>query len=716
MGKASYAPQNKSELARALEVPSQQRAELRELIEELAEEGELVRLKKGTFALKKPVRDLVPGLIRILKSGKVLFRPDDPVKMSEQLGAGFEPVSEMVVPSHALMSAMDGDRVAAKVEFTMPKGWRKRRKGRPSLDDMLLKIRIEQILERGSKKWVGVYRAGRAYGQVRGDGVSSPPLIEVSERPELEVQPGQLVVVTPVEWNEGRASAKGTICEVLGWPDSPGVDIEVIVRKYQLETVFPDDALQEAALLADGLDPETLKGREDWTAVPIMSIDPEGARDFDDAIHVQAGGEGWQLAVHIADVSHYVKPGSALDREAMKRGNSTYLPDRVLPMLPSRLSNDLCSLRAGAIRLTKACVMQFNAKGKVVKVRFTDAYIKNERQITYPEAYGKMMGQGTDGESVMLREAWKLASLLRRNRMKEGALDLDFPEIRVILDDEGVPVKVIADEYDESHQLIEEFMLAANESVARALKDAARPAIYRVHEDPDEAKLKEFGELSKYYGHPVHDLQQRDNLVRLLESIKGSPDEQMLKLALLRSMMRARYDTEPLGHYGLAKVNYCHFTSPIRRYADLEVHRSLNGLMGHSADKGKWKADVAHLQEIAVHISETERISSNAERDAHRMKLFEWLAGQVDAENPVVHEAHVTEVRHYGLLVEIPKLQLKGLIKPSGFSRGKWYHEGFAERWSRSDGSSIRVGTKLPVIPVDVDTEKQWIDFAIQKY
>lgn len=710
MGKAGYLPQNKSEISRGLGVLPQQRAELRQLIDQLESERTLVRLKKGTYALKRASADSIDGRIKVLRSGKILFIADESSAMPADPESGL-PMVELVVPPHRLGSAMDGDRVQARLEFSAPKGWRRHHKGRPVLKEMQIGIRIEKVLERGRRQWVGVFRPGRGFGKVLGDGVSSPETIEIIQRPAgQEPKPGQLVVVEPVSWGEGKVLPKGRIAEVLGWSDDSGVDIEVIIRKYQLPVEFSTEALEEVAGLPDDLNEEVLARREDWSGQAVMSIDPEGAKDFDDAIHVRKLDKGWELAVHIADVSHYVKPGSALDRDARARGNSTYLPDRVLPMLPSRLSDDLCSLRAGEVRLTKAAIMRFNEKGERVHARFTDAFIRNERQMSYAEAYKLMMGTGADAETAMLKEAWKLASLLRGKRMEAGALDLDFPDIRVFLDDEGHPVKVVAEEYDESHQLIEEFMLAANEAVAETLKNEHRPAIYRVHENPDEAKLKEFGEQCKLYGHRVGDLTQRKHLVSLLASLKGSPDEQMLKLALLRSMMRARYDTAPLGHYGLAKSNYCHFTSPIRRYADLEVHRSLDSLLY----KSKFRIGAVELKEVADHISDTERMSSDAERDAHRLKLFEWLDDQTRSDNPEIHDGLVNEVKNYGVFVDIPRLQIKGLIKAAVLAAEGWRHEGFAERWTNRFGDRIAAGGKLKVVPAEVDREKQWVDFRLE--
>lgn len=501
--------------------------------------------------------------------------------------------------------------------------------------------------------------------------------------------------------------------EVLGYPDEPHVDMEAVIRKYGLSVEFPASVLRELETLPQTPSPGELARREDWTDRTVITIDPASARDFDDAISITATPSGWTLAVHIADVSHFVKPGGSLDGEALRRGNSTYLPDRVLPMLPPRLSDDLCSLRPDVVRLTKVCEMKFDKKGKMLRARFADAFIRSKARLTYQEAFAMLKGNDKGEVPSTVREAWNLASILRRNRYAKGALDLDFPEVRAVMDKDGRVTGIITEEYDESHQLIEECMLAANEAVALALKNGNRPTIYRVHEEPDSAKLFEFGQLCRLYGHPVHDIDQRQYLNELMKSIKGSPDEQLLKLALLKSLMRARYDTEPLGHYGLATPNYCHFTSPIRRYADLVVHRSLNPLLANPPKGAKGAGSTGRLEEDAEHISETERISASAEKDANRMKLFEWLEGQCYADHPEVHEALVTETRHFGVLLEIPRLQIKGLVKPDKLPGGRWVYEAFASRWKNDHGSVLCAGLRVPVIPVKVDREQQWADFAI---
>lgn len=716
MEDARYEPQSKSELARALGVDSKQRLDLRALLDELEASGKIVHLKKGKYALKRErdTRNLVQGMVRRLRSGKILFIPrrDDPAAAA--MGWNMDAMPELELRPDKAGSALDGDRVAVRVERSQPKGWRNIRKGRPSLADMTIKASVEEVTERARSRWLGVYQAGRGTpGRVRGDGAGAPDFIELTEKPAMEVLPGQLVSVEPESWGAGKKAPKGRIVEVLGFADDPHVDMEAVIRKYDLPASFADGVLRAAEALPEEPSHKELARREDWTDRTVITIDPQGAKDFDDAISIRTTSDGWVLAVHIADVSHFVRPGDPLDEEARKRGNSTYLPDRVLPMLPPRLSDDLCSLKPDIIRLTKVCEMKFNGKGKMLKARFADAFIRSGARLTYKEAFAMMNGKDDAKVPSLVREIWKLASLLRRNRYAKGALDLDFPEVRAILDKDGRVTDIVTEEYDESHQLIEECMLAANEAVALALKNAKRPTIYRVHEDPDSAKLFEFGQLCRLYGHTVHDIGQRQYLNELMQSIKGSPDEQLLKLALLKSLMRARYDTEPLGHYGLATPNYCHFTSPIRRYADLVVHRSLNPLLVNPPKDAKGAGGVGELAGTAEHISETERVSASAEKDANRMKLFEWLEGQCYADQPEVHEALITETRHFGVLLEIPRLQIKGLIKPDNMPGGRWVYEAFASRWKSDHGAVLCAGLRVPVIPVRVDREQQWADFTI---
>ena len=719
-----YEPQSKSELARSLNVDSRQKQDFRALVDQLEEEGRLVRLQKGRYALKREPRNLVHGMIRILRSGKILFIPKKEDPAAAAMGWDLEAIPELELKPNHLGTALDGDRVAVRVERKASKARWNDRRDRFARPDTGMKARVEEVTERARSRWLGVFRAGKnKLGRVLGDGIGSPEYIELVEKPAMEVLPGQLVSVEPVSRGEEKKAPRGKIVEVLGYPDDPHVDMESVIRKYDLPVEFPAAVLRELENLPKDPSSGELARREDWTDRTVITIDPASAKDFDDAISIKATPQGWTLAVHIADVSHFVKPGSALDEEALRRGNSTYLPDRVLPMLPPRLSDDLCSLRPDVVRLTKVCEMKFDKKGKLLGARFADAYIRSKARLTYQEAFTMMKGHDKGEIPSMVREAWKLASILRRNRYAKGALDLDFPEVRAVMDKDGRVTDIITEEYDESHQLIEECMLAANGAVALTLKNKNRPTIYRVHEEPDSAKLFEFGQLCKLYGHPVHDISQRQYLNELMKSIKGSPDEQLLKLALLKSLMRARYDTEPLGHYGLATPNYCHyglvladyahFTSPIRRYADLVVHRSLDPLLANPPKGAKGPGSVSRLEEDAEHISETERTSASAEKDANRMKLFEWLEGQCFADHPEVHEALITEARHFGVMLEIPRLQIKGLIKPDQLPGGRWVYEAFANRWKNDHGSVLCAGLRVPVIPVKVDRDQQWADFTI---
>src|SRR5437667_12725575 len=387
-----------------------------------------------------------------------------------------------------------------------------------------------------------------------------------------------------------------------------------IIRKYHLPTEFPSDVLDEADGISEKIDVRQLDGREDLRNEFIVTIDPDDARDFDDAIHVETIDHGgWRLGVHIADVAAYVEPQSALAREARRPANVVYLPERVIPMLPERLSNGVCSLNPGVDRLTHSAFIHFDRNGVARNARFARSVIRSAHRLTYKQAYAILSSPPRDQLGERLHLAWELASLLRRKRFEHGALDLDFPEVKVWVDKQGHPMKLERVENDESHQLIEEFMLAANEAVARELKNRAIPTIYRIHEDPDPEKLAEYREFILSFGYKVGDLSHRKEVQRFLASIRGKPEEQALKIGLLKSLKRARYAAQPLGHYGLAKANYLHFTSPIRRYADLVVHRSLGR---DTAARRHDQLGMAEIASIDEHISTTERNAADAEIDA----------------------------------------------------------------------------------------------------
>jgi ribonuclease R len=454
-----------------------------------------------------------------------------------------------------------------------------------------------------------------------------------------------------------------------------------------------------------------LNGREDLRDEFIVTIDPDDARDFDDAIQVEKiEHDGWLLGVHIADVSTYVQPGSALDREARFRGNSVYLPDRVLPMLPERLSNGVCSLRPNVDRLTHSVFIQFDGRGGPRNARFARSVIRSAHRLTYKEAFSLLKSRSHDQLGQKLHLAWELASLLRRKRFERGSLDLDFPEVKVRLDPSGKPIQLERIDNDESHQLIEEFMLAANEAVARALKNRAIPTIYRVHENPDPEKLAEFREFVLSFQYQIGDLTHRAELQRLLDSLRGKPEEQALKVGLLKSLKRARYLPQPLGHYGLAKANYAHFTSPIRRYADLVVHRSL----AQMESRKKSQSDMGQLSSTAEHISGTERNAAEAEIESVRMKKLEFFQRQLDERNPQIFRASIVDVRNYGLMVELPDALITGLVHISSIIDDFYSFDATQRRLiGRRSRKRFSIGDEVRVLVVRVDAFKRQIDFTL---
>jgi ribonuclease R len=533
---------------------------------------------------------------------------------------------------------------------------------------------------------------------------------------------GQKAVVSLLPWDSRHHPLEAELLEVLGPADAPGVEMQSILRRFQLPEQFPQAVLEEANRIPESLTSADLRGREDLRQQPVLTIDPDDARDFDDAIHVEPRNDGWLLSVHIADVAHYVKNGTALDREARLRGNSTYLAERVVPMLPERLSNGVCSLKPGVDRLAYSAFLEINAQGKVTATRFARTVIRSIARLTYRQAFAILeksspaafaqlppVPEGsrcfTDPEvQLRVRTAWKLARLLRKKRFGAGSLDLDFPEIKVRLDAEGRPVALEKIENDISHQLIEECMLAANEAVAAALRRTGIPSVYRIHETPDPERLREFREKAAQNGHRAGDLLHRPEVQRLLAAIKGQPEEYLVKLDFLKSLKRATYDIRPLGHYGLAKDNYTHFTSPIRRYADLLVHRALAGEKGLPAGS---------LGETAVHISATERKSAEAEKDSVQRKKIAFFEQQLRSRQPQIFHAVVVDIRHHGLQIELPEVLLTGLVPLRALPEDRyWFDAESRTLRGRRSAHRYKLGSTLRVVIARVDAHKGFLDFA----
>jgi ribonuclease R len=689
-----YRPLDKVEIAKALARENGDRAAVNKTLRELERAGDIARIRKNRYVLPAEA-DLVTGKIQIQQAGYGFVASEKP-----------EQADIFIAPENT-GTAMNGDRVVARItrdqEYARARGGSARAEGR-----------VIRILERAHDTIVGTLQQTKQFFYVVPDDPRLVHNVYVQlPAPRLPKQPvrGDKVVARLIAWESRHVNPEGELIEVLGPASAPGIDMLSIIRKYHLPTEFPRAVIGEAERIPETVDPQMFAGREDLRSKFIVTIDPDDARDFDDAIDVERiDGGGWRLGVHIADVAAYVKPGGALDREALKRGNSVYLPDRVIPMLPERLSNGVCSLKPHVERLTHSAFIDFAKDGRVKKYRFGRTVIRSAQRLTYREAYAILKTRPTDQLSERLHVAWELASLLRRRRFQQGSLDLDFPEVKVRLDADGKPVRLERIENDESHQLIEEFMLAANEAVAQELKNRLIPTVYRVHEDPDPDKLGEYRELILSYGYQAGDLTQRRELQRLLASFRGKPEEQALKIGLLKSLKRARYAPQPLGHYGLAKNNYTHFTSPIRRYADLVVHRALAELN----QPRKSRTDAGQIASMAEHISTTERAAAEAEIDAVKMKKMEFFQRQLDARNPQIFGAAIIDVRNYGLVVELPDAVITGLVHVSSLGDDFYTFDAAQRRFTgRRTRRRFSVGDKLRVHVARVDVFKRQIDFAI---
>ncbi len=694
-----YRPLDKVEFSRALGMKSDHRGTVKQALRELERTGDIARIRKNRYVVPAEA-DLVTGKIQIHQSGFGFLVRENSTE------------GDIFISAENTGTAMNGDRVVARI--TRDVAFNRARTGSASRPEG----RVIRILERAHSTIVGTVQQTRNFSYV----VPDDPRMVHNVYTKLQAPPGTQQVPTPGDkvvvrlevWESRHVNPEGEIVEVLGRATDPGVDMLSIIRKHHLPTEFPAEVLAEAERVPEVVDPTQYGPREDLRDRFIVTIDPDDARDFDDAVHVEklAGGD-WELGVHIADVSAYVTPGSALDREALKRGNSVYLADRVIPMLPERLSNGVCSLNPRVVRLTHSAFIRFTKNGAPKSARFARTIIQSAHRLTYKEAYAILQKPPNDELGERLHTAWSLASILRRRRFTQGSLDLDFPEVKVIVDRvTGKPLRLDRIENDESHQLVEEFMLAANEAVALELKNRLVPSVYRVHEQPDPDKLAEYRELVQSYGFHAGDLTNRAELQRLLASFRGKPEEQALKIGLLKSLKRARYSIQPLGHFGLAKNNYTHFTSPIRRYADLVVHRSL-------ADRGGKKNDrrgAGDLTSIAEHISTTERVAADAENESVKMKKLEFLQAQVGAKDPQVFRATVLDVRNYGLLIELPDVLLTGMIHISSLEGDFYVFDGPRRRLvGRQSKRTLAVGEVLQVVVARIDIFKQQADFAIAK-
>jgi ribonuclease R len=683
LGSEDYIPSNVPELLSQLGMKPNQQQVLQSLLKSLEKQGKIVRTKGNRYIVAKEA-DLVPGVIQITRGGRGFVQPDE---------AG---MTEISISDNNTGTAMHGDRVLVRLDV------------KPGQQDR--SGSVVKVLERKRTQFVGTLQRSKQFMHVTPDDPRLPGAIYVSEPRDVGRKPnvGDKVVVEITQWASKQTAPEGEIIEVLGPPDEEGVDMLSVLRHYDLPLHFPKNVLHEANTIAKSRpdnqpSAQECAGRVDCRPHNVVTIDPDDAKDFDDAICIQRQGDQWKLWVHIADVSHYVLPGSALDIEARKRGNSTYLVDRVIPMLPEALSNELCSLKPNVDRLTKCVEFVLSKEGHVVSSKFYAAVIRSKRRFTYKEAFAVIQVPPNNETEQMLHDAHAMAQKVRHLRFKNGSLDLDFPENKIRLDEHGKVLRIERIENDVSHQLIEEYMLLANEAVAGRLMGLNRPSVYRVHESPKEKRLNDYREDVLSHRVPCGNLTHRPEVQKLLARLDTLPIGPALKIGFLRSLMRARYAVEPLGHYGLAKPMYTHFTSPIRRYADLVVHRSL-------FDKVELQVGIA--KQIADHISTTEKNSSDAERDSKEVKLYAYLKAQLVSKKPQPYAALVTDVRNFGYFVDVPDLGLSGVVPLSAIPDDFYIFDPVTRQLTgRQTRHVIRLGDNVVVQVYKVDSIKKQVDF-----
>lgn len=721
-------PMTRSEIARALEVEPKKRAPVRDAVRSLEAEGKLQRFKKSRYGLPVAAQQnqqLLSGVIRFPQPdrGRNAFLELDARSQKSLIKRG--EIERIFVPARFTSTALNGDEVTASFhEGERPK-WHKHVKryrekiNRPG--EQRLEGRVKTIERRRRTRFVGTLRLqGEKFAHVVPDDLTIPKnfAVDVHDLPD-GAQDEHKVLVQLLEWESPFSAPRGRVVKILGKAGDAGVDILSIIHRLDLPLEFPDEVTRAAEAVGETIDEAEIATREDWREALVYTIDPDDARDFDDAICVRKQEEGgWELAVFIADVAHYVRAGSPLDVEARRRGNSVYLVDRVIPMLPEKLSNGICSLIPNVDRLTHAVIMEFDLNGRRRKTRFAKTVIRSRQRFAYEEAFATLQQPRPAAENEIpnaVHDAWELASILRTQRMEHGSLDLDFPEIRVVLDEDGTPTELKQVVHDISHQLIEECMLAANEAVAEFTKNRGAASVYRVHEDPDHDKLFEFRELARSYEYEVGDLSLRSEIQQLLCAIRGTPEEHTLKIGLLKSLKRAAYSENPYGHYGLAKVNYTHFTSPIRRYADLVVHRVLERLATRPDEK-RATPGLAELAEVAEHLSKTERTAAEAENESKLLKQFEYFLNIAKSQSRRTFIAVVTEILPRGMFVELKDYFLRGMIRRDDLPRRDIYLEPQSQRVLGASGKVlVTPGQEVEVLVRRVDIERKHLDFVFAK-
>ncbi|AZN39157.1 ribonuclease R [Paenibacillus albus] len=671
------------------------------VLNELENEGKIVRNSSDRYGLPERM-NLVRGRIQAHAKGFAFLIPEDKTHGDVYIGA------------HDLTSAMNGDTVLVRVTSRSENGGR-------------MEGEVIRIVERAVTQIVGTFQNHESYGFVLPDDKRINRDIFIAKDHFLGAVTGQKVVVKILTYPEGRSAAEGEIVEVLGHKDDPGIDILSIIRKHQLPESFPVDVMAEAEAAPDSITEDEIvrQGRRDLRDKVIVTIDGEDAKDLDDAVNIERLENGnYVLGVHIADVSYYVQENSALDQEAYRRGCSVYLVDRVIPMLPHRLSNGICSLNPKVDRLTMSCEMEFEAETlKRVRHDVFTSVIRTKERMTYTNV--RKILQGEDEEVTEryadLVDTFKLmeelATRLRGKRMKRGAIDFDFVESKVIVDETGKAVDIVKRERSIAESIIEEFMLAANETVAEHFYWLKVPFLYRTHDNPDQEKLLNFVQFAANFGYTIKgkggSVIHPRALQTLLEDVRGSKEQTVISTVMLRSMKQAKYDAESLGHFGLAAEFYSHFTSPIRRYPDLVIHRVMREVLenGGTLPEARQESLAARMPDIAQQSSERERLAVEAERDTEKLKKCEYMLDKVGEE----FDGIVSSVTGFGIFVELPST-VEGLIRLSELSDDYYhFHEQHMLLIGERTSKTYRIGDEVRVRVERVNMDEHTIDFAMLK-
>ena len=743
MKSRAYAPMTLPELGMSLGLERKDLSTLRKVVAELLKTGSVAKVKGDRYGASDDL-DLVSGIVEFRQSGWAFLRSADGRTIAE------------ITPEDTGV-ALNGDKILARILHRSFNPRDKYRSARRAKDVKQFNATYEKkyakvirILERTNQTVVGTLRRSYNFWHIVPDDPRFFYDVIVADPTHSQVQPlpkeNDKVLVRLNEWQQRHINPSGEIIENFGQSHTPMAEYKAILSKYHLDESFPPTVMAEVEKIPQIVSERDVVGRFDARDKFTITIDPEDARDFDDALSLHRDENGWVVGVHIADVSYYVRNNSAIDKEARKRGNSTYLVGTVIPMLPFPLSNGICSLVENEDRLVKSVFLSFDASGDCKNVWFANSVIRSDKRLSYEQAYAMLKSNNLDeiraikppekyetayaGKSLddmsdkdltrlvsAVRRFWSIASTLRKKRMRKGALDLEVPEFKIYCDAQGYADRIEKIVSDESHQLIEEFMLAANEAVARELHGNHIPFISRVHDDPDEDKLADLREELELFGIHCGDLTNRREIIKVLAIISKHPQSYILKTKFLRSLKRACYRASNDGHFGLGKQFYAHFTSPIRRYADLTVHRNLNFLMNSRKMPYASKIQEAlitksALEQTAEHITHTEQNSAEAERESRKIKLIEFFQRSVNTNNQF--EGIITSVSNHGFFVELTASMAFGFVHIHSLKDDIYrLNESATELRGRRTNQVYRVGDKVMLRVESVDIFKRQIDFVL---